>query len=170
MRVRGDENPHWKRTKVPGDRPRPTPCRVHGCRFSPSPCLTLADARSTTSPVQGRRDLPAATVPPPARARSPNAPPAATCRPATATTPGRSSRASTSRNRHAPPRPPRHRRIKERCADPEMAVTPRQHRGHCYGSSRRRPIASRPSRARGASNVPAIVYGSWHPRAFPRRL
>ena len=39
MKVRGDENPHWKRTKVPGDRPRPTPSRVHGCRFSPSPCL-----------------------------------------------------------------------------------------------------------------------------------
>ena len=39
MKVRGDENPHWKRTKVPGDRPRPTPSRVHGCRFSPSPRL-----------------------------------------------------------------------------------------------------------------------------------
>ena len=41
MKVRGDENPHWKRTKVPGDRPRPTPSRVHGCRFSPSPRSSL---------------------------------------------------------------------------------------------------------------------------------
>lgn len=37
MKVRGDENPHWKRTKAPGDWPRPNPSRVHGCRFSPSP-------------------------------------------------------------------------------------------------------------------------------------
>ena len=57
MSGRGDENHHWKRTKVPGDRPRPTPSRVHGCRFSPSPRLTLADARTTSRPVQGRRGL-----------------------------------------------------------------------------------------------------------------
>jgi hypothetical protein len=44
--------PSLEKDQAPGDRPRPNPSRVHGCRFSPSPLLTLACARSTTSPVR----------------------------------------------------------------------------------------------------------------------
>ena len=55
MKGRGDENRPWKRTKVPGDRPRPNPSRVHGWRFSPSLLSHLACARSTTSLLQCRR-------------------------------------------------------------------------------------------------------------------
>ena len=53
LKVRGDENPHWKRTKVPAGRPWPNPSRVHGCRFSPSPFpLPRHVPKSTTSPVR----------------------------------------------------------------------------------------------------------------------
>lgn len=64
--------PSLEEDQVPGDRPRPTPSRVHGCGFSPSPCLTLAcqvnDGRGPGAVVP-----PGRSVPRPARARPPHA-------------------------------------------------------------------------------------------------